>query len=215
MDDGVNWTTVITAALGLAGTLGGALGGPWLALSKDRKLRRDELDRNARYLAIRVVCNLDPFVSQCCDVVNDEGEENLAGETHPGVDSPTISLPVDVDWKSIRPDLMYRVLSFPNEVEIAKQAVSFIANELSGPPDYSEFFEERIVQYGQLGLAALELAAKIRRAYEIPERDFGEWHPKDTLQRAIAKVNEARKQSRFQNADVLSGIAAGSAVREA
>src|SRR5262245_39008805 len=54
------WTIVITAAASVVATLGTTWFGHWLGLSKDRALRDEEMDRHARYLAIRVVCVLDP-----------------------------------------------------------------------------------------------------------------------------------------------------------
>lgn len=208
MDGGVNWTAVITSALGMASTLGAVFMGPRLGLSKDRKLRQDELDRSARYLAIRVICVLDPFISRCCEVVDDDGEDDRDGITHTRVEDPRLSLPDDVDWKSISPDLMYHVLSLPNELEIAEQTASFIAKEVAGPPDYGEAFGERISQYGQLGLKAFALAAAFRRTYEISERDFGNRNPKDRLQSALTRLDAERERSRAENAEMSRDMAA-------
>ncbi len=46
---------------------------------------------------------------------------------------------------------------------------------------------QRVVPHRlQLGLAALALAGEIRETYGIPQRDYGNWRPKDTLEAAIA-----------------------------
>lgn len=208
MESGAVWTIVITAALSVASTLGVTYFGHRLGLSKDKQLRQDELDRHARYLAIRVVCKLDPFVSKCCDVVYDEGLPDREGETQPQVADPTISFPEDVDWKSIKPDLMYRVLGFSNALDDAKQSIDFTLKQIAGPPDYNEYFEERIIQYGQLGLAALALADEIRQTYNIPTRDLGDWHPKNTLETAVAKAKKEREESQAKQAELMDEIAA-------
>lgn len=90
-----------TAAVTTAGTL-------WVTSHRaknEKNLRAEELERHARYLAIRVVCSLDPFISQCCDVVQDTGTEDEDGNTSGQIGDPVLSLPDDVDWKTIQPDL--------------------------------------------------------------------------------------------------------------
>lgn len=198
METGQIVTIIITAALSVIGTLGVTYVNHRLALLKDREMRREELDKHARYLAIRVVCKLDPFISECCDVVSDDGLSDHEGITRPRVADPTISIPQDVDWRSIRPDLMYRILGLPNEIDVARHSIEFVATEIAGPPDHEEYFEERIIQYGQLGLAALALADEIRETYGIPQRNYANWRPKDLLGKALAETTRARDQSRAQ-----------------
>lgn len=207
MEIGGFWTIVIS----VIGTLGVTYFGHSLGLSKDKELRQDELDRHARYLAIRTVCTLDPFVSECCDVVLDDGLPDQDGDMHPRVGDPTLSLPEDVDWKSVKPDLMYRVLDFPNKLDIARQTISWVANEVAGPPDHREYFQERTIQYGQLGLIAYALAEEIRETYSIPERDYGNWHPKKTLEDALVETKKEQEASRSRQAELMGEIADKSA----
>ncbi|MCG8561920.1 MAG: hypothetical protein MI824_19150 [Hyphomicrobiales bacterium] len=201
----------MTAAVSVIGTLGVTYFGHWLGLSKDKQLRQEELDRHARFLAIRVVCKLDPFVSECCLVVHDQGAPDQQGEMYPLVGEPTLSFPEDVDWKSVKPDLMYRILSFPNDIEIGQQYISFVAEEIAFPPDYEEFFRERTIEYGRLGLNALVLANEIRETYGIPQRVYGDRHPKDALEAALAKAKKASEQSNALQAESIKEITKGSA----
>lgn len=205
MSGGTIWTFA-TAALGILGTLGGVFGGHWMGLRKDRKLRQDELDRHAYYLAIRVVCSLDPFVTGCCEVVNDDGMTDQDGEVVARVEYPNLMLPADVEWKSINAKLMYRIIGFQNEIDGAGQSISFWAQE-SGPPNYDEYFEERILQYGKLGLAALALADELRQIYGIPARDFGNWDPKSILKEATGKITKEREDARARQAEFMSSLA--------
>lgn len=207
MDSGEAPTVVITAALSVIGTLGVTYFGHWLGLLKDKELRQEELDRHARYLAIRVVCKLDPFVSDCCDVIYDTGLPDREGIMDPRVGDPTLSFPDDVDWKSVKPDLMYRVLGLPNELDIARDAIRFVGAEIAGPPDYEEYFVERTIRYGELGLAAFALANEIRQTYAIPKREYGSRNPKDTLEQSVIKAKKDRAESEARQAKFMDEIA--------
>ena len=134
--------------------------------------------RNAgRYAAVRIICVLDEFVEKCVDVVHDDGtsEGRPAGRTDSGeeylsaqVDSPPPPVFADdIDWTSISPDLMYRVLALPN---LAVKTERFISNasEHAYPPDYGEFFRARWEGYADLGLEALSIATALRRQFNLP-----------------------------------------------
>ena len=160
-----------------------------LALRKDRLLKEDELRRAGNYLAIRVVCILDEFIDGCVEVVYDDGIPDGNGETGPRLAAPKLEFPSDVDWKTVRHDLMYRALALPNFISAADEAISFAANELAGPPDHEEFFEERAIRYCEIGLKALELSADFRAKYGIPARELAEhYEPKKRLIERLGKV---------------------------
>jgi|ERR1700732_1614338 len=187
------------AIYGLAGVVIGAL----LTWIKDWWVERKSLNRQACYLAIRVVCILDKFVEDCVDVINDdglcEGRRDSDGCLEPQVELPDFpSFPVDVDWRSIKHDLMYRVLSLPRDVEIADQTIRH-SWDISGPPDFDEFFEERKYQYACLGLSAAELARVLRNTYSIPERDFVHWNPVKTLRDKKDTIEDQRRAPKSQS----------------
>jgi hypothetical protein len=167
--------------------------------ANESKFRNEELERHARYLAIRVVCRLDPFVSECCDVVGDSGVPDSEGILTPRVDDPTLTLPEDVDWKTIPSDLMYRILSFPNDLDTANQSIRFVGDEIAFPPDYEEYYDARTLQFGRLGLRAITLADEIRRTYGIPPRDYANWNPRDVLTK---EIEETEKRQRERAADI-------------
>lgn len=160
--------------------------------------KQEELERRARFLAIRVVCALDPFVSQCTSFVYDRGVLDVEGTKRPNEPEPTVTLPDNVDWRAIKPDLMYRILSFPNAIEAAQISISVVAVHIYGPPDYEEIFDERIIQFGKLGTSALELATELRKTYNIPMCDYGDWAPKEIFATQVAKAekNKADRESR-------------------
>ncbi len=184
----------------------------WLAtryqLKHQTQAKSEELKRHARYLAIRVVCVLDPFVNECAELTYDTGLPSPSGEMEPRLFPPELKLPEDVDWRSIEPDLMYRILGLPNEIAMADQSIQFVGNEISGPPDHTEYFWERAEQYGKLGVTALQLADDLRKTYGIPKRDYGLSHPHEILTRRIAKVISDREVVQKRQAASNAKIAA-------
>jgi len=179
------------ALYGLIGVVIGALLTWFRDIWSDRRAR----GRNARYLAIRVVCILDKYVERCAEVVSDEGEEDREGCTVARVSSPTPpEFPLDLDWKSIDHELMYRLLSLPNEAETAASYVDSVSEFVAGPPDFAEYFEERQVQYSKVGLSAFALTQELRKMYGIPAQEFGHWNPAERLAEVQKKVEQFRQK---------------------
>lgn len=154
--------------------------------------RKEELDRHGTYLAVRVASVLDPFVMAAVEVVNDKGIYDQHGELNPDSVEPTLDLPQDVNWKSIDPHLMDRILTLPNEIASAKRTVSFVGEMISGPPDYDEWFDERRFQWAKLGLMALDLARDLRDRYKLRQPDHSRYEPRDVLEAAFRKEDNMR-----------------------
>jgi hypothetical protein len=117
------------------------------------------------------------------------------------VSAPSISLPKDVDWKSISPELAFRIMSIDHRVEYADQTIRAVGDLVAAPPDYEEYFEERIAQYAEVGLAAFALANELRQTYRIPNSEVGSWEPKVRLGKAAAGIKKSRKAARKRNAE--------------
>ena len=164
-----------------------------LIWAKDSWSERVARNRRARYLAMRVVCILDEYVNRCTEVAMDNGQRNKDGylETQIARPSPP-SYPSDVDWNSIKHELMYRLLSLPSRAEAANWIVES-ASENAFPPDYEEVYEKRHYQYAKLGLAAIGLAQEIRRTYGIPGEELGDWNPIEYLEKVKAGVEEIQR----------------------
>ena len=65
---------------------------------KDWRTKKSE----AKYLAIRVVCELDKFVEDCASTAIDSGEEDKDGNNIARVHAPDPpTYPSDVNWKSM------------------------------------------------------------------------------------------------------------------
>jgi len=129
---------------------------------------RAALKREARYLAQRLSIILEKFAVDCANVVADnelaDSSGGTAGERHSSL--PIFgSFPSDADWKAIDPDLMDRVMSMPNELELAGQKIGFWWNVVG---DEDCMATEADHQAGRCGLRAWLLAAELRKRCGIP-----------------------------------------------
>jgi hypothetical protein len=132
------------------------------------------LGRNAKYLAIRVICILDDYVERCLLVVIDDGtidgQPDKDGYYYPQQPEPDAPIfPSDLDWKCIDHKLSYRILNLPNEASIARRMIQG-ASDMAYPPDFEDTFKERQRQYARLGLDAIEITESLRKTYGLPER---------------------------------------------
>jgi len=193
-------TALIGAGSALAGVVIGTVLMPWI---RERTARA----RAARYLAIRVVCILNEFTDNCVSVALDSGGEGKDGQLEAQIAAPVLpSYPDDLDWRSVRHDLMYDLLSFSDAVRKAEAVVNWASNNTYAP-DFSEFFETRSIQYANLGLRADTLAEQLRMDYRIPERaptpyDM-DWKPVDMLKRVVKETQE-RALARMNSLSVVT-----------
>jgi len=160
--------------------------------------------RDARYLAIRVVCVLDRYVEDCASTAIDSGRSNQEGAQESQVTAPPPpAYPTDINWRSIDHSVMYKLLALPAAADRAANYVAS-ASENADPPDYSEFFEARSHQYSLLGLQAHNLTVTLRQEYEIPELENRVWDPvshmKEQLQEIAAKTEQVLPLDFFQMA---------------
>lgn len=164
-------------------------------------VNKQELNRSARYLAIRVACVLDKYVEDCAAVVRDDGlsygQRTSEGFLEPQVKSPGPPVyPDDVDWKSIDHEMMYKLLSFPSDVEGGEGIIS-AAWDIASPPDYEDWFEERAFWYAQFGLAAYALAEDLSNKYGIQKKTYKNWNPVAELKKELEALHK-RRETRFE-----------------
>lgn len=165
------------AIFGLVGVMVGS-GISWL---QSYWTSKKETDKNARYLAIRLVCILDKYMEDCANVVKDdglrEGQRSQDGCLFPQVKVPSIpDYPKDIDWKSIDHNLMFELLSFPSEIEDGNKIIN-AAEIFAVAPNYQEWFDERKFFYCQFGLMAYRLSKNLCEKYGIKMKKYNEWDP--------------------------------------
>lgn len=182
------------AFFGLFGVLIGA-GLTWF---QTYWMTKQERDRNARYLAIRVACVLDKFVEDCAAVVRDDGlnygMRTPEGHLEPQVQAPGAPVfPDDVDWKSIDHEMMYKILSFPADVEGGENIIR-AASVVAKPPNFEDWFDERAFWYAQYGLAAYALAEDLSEKYGIQKKTYKNWDPVAELKPKLEVLHQKREK---------------------
>lgn len=186
---------MLEALIGLLGVVVGAS----ITAAREHWASKASVQKNAEYLAIRVVSVLDGFAEKCADVVGDDGlscgQRGQDGCRSVQVSTPDSSVEsLDVDWKSIPSNLMYEILTLPNRVSAANKNIAGVWEFAADPPDYSEFFEERQIQYGELGLKAASLSDELRKLYGIPARKYRDWNPVEYLSEGMDRAIATRKE---------------------
>jgi hypothetical protein len=188
-----------TALVGLAGVVVGV----FLTGVRDWVTAYFTRNRDAKYLAIRIVCILDAYLEACVDVVNDDGTHY--GERHPdGTLQEQVPLPefpefpTDIDWRTIPAKLMYVILRFPNEIE-AEYKIIQQSYDFASPPDYDEAFEARQLGYVRLGLTADSIARELRKKYDIPPPEYPGWEPAEWLNKKKVELDKQRQEMAEQS----------------
>lgn len=185
-----------SAIFGLVGVALGAL----LTVAREWWFQSRKNKKDAEYLSILVSCELERYAARCADVVGDdglfEGQPDENGYSTIQVGAPKFEPHAfSVEWKSLPAHLMYEILNFPYKAELANSSVSTAFEYAATPPDFSEGFEERQLQYACLGLAALKLAARLREYVGLPPRDIGEWNPAEYMEGQKTDIELRRKES--------------------
>lgn len=169
---------------------------------KEWWFQRGRSQKDLEYLAIRIVCMLDTFVNACSDVVADDGlcdgQYGPDGCRQAQVKQPGFEpLNVDGNWRSLPASLMYEVLNFPNLIEAANHKISNAFDYAASPPDYEDGFEERQLQYADLGLKAHALSARLRKIGGLPPADTPEpqiWDPVRFMRERLGEVQRQKEQ---------------------
>ncbi len=107
--------------------------------------------------------------------------------------------PDDVDWKCIDHELMYKLLSLSAEVEDAQGLIDF-TTEIAGPPNYSEWFDERAYWYAQFSLSAHLLAFELCKKYGVKQKSYTSWNPVVYLSDKL-QVLQVDREKRISNWD--------------
>jgi hypothetical protein len=194
------------------GMIGVALG-VILTMLKEWWLQSRKSKKEAEYLAIQITSLLDRYIVSCAAVVGDDGlshgQPDKDGYYRVQISEPTFEPSLlKVEWKCLPVDLMYEILTFPNEIEVANQHVSAAFEYSASPPEYAEGFEERPLQYATLGIAAENLASKLRGYAGLPVRISSKWDHVKYMKESKRNIEERRGQLASQHAFMISQLTA-------
>jgi len=187
-----------SAWFGLAGVVVGAV----ITIAREAISSYLRRESDARYLAIRVVCQLEKFVDQCGFVAWDDGTEQGRPSGENGAYMPTSTEPsykvdaIDGNWKSVPQDLMYEALGFGVKIEAAYRSISAASDD---DFDNSGWIEERRYQFCVVGLEAAALAQRFRSRYQIPAFKSNFQSPVVQMQEILKELQLGRAERRRAN----------------
>ena len=169
---------------------------PWIQSTLSR---RDQQKRDGNYLAVRVVSILEKYIYDCVDVVYDDGTAFGQPAGKDGYHEDTaknpgaITFPDDINWKSIPPSIMFKLLLLPSEAENINRKIAF-SQDFAEPPDYCEYYSERQKGYAALGFKVVLLKEELCNEYNISLKTAKEWSPKFFFKETIEKFEEIEKR---------------------
>jgi len=192
----------------------GVVLGVLLNAMKEWWFQKGKSKKDLEYLAIRISCALDSFVNGCADVVADDGlccgQLDQDGCRSIQTKTPNFDpLSFEVEWKALPANLMYEVLSLPNQLEAANHKISGAFEYAASPPDYEEGFEERQMQYATLGLQAHDLASKLRSIGKLPHQVAPtpeEWNPVQFMKEEIDKIEKLQEERNARHKALMQEI---------
>jgi hypothetical protein len=183
-----------SGVFGLAGVIIGA----GLTTLKDVYLQARKERKALEYLAVQVSFALDDYVHGALEVVFDDGLDDGQRDDR-GCLQATVEYPelrpdkLELEWTSLPAEMMHEVFDLPIRTKDAIGAIGQVAEHGMGPPDYEDYFEERVIQFASLGLQASDLADRIRALAVLPgRRSTPSWNPVDELRTRSTKAKDRR-----------------------
>ncbi|RZA14215.1 MAG: hypothetical protein EOP10_28405 [Proteobacteria bacterium] len=136
--------------------------------------------REAYYLTVVVIAELEQFVQGCYNVSHDDGTAygqpaGQGGQFASQSTEPTFQpLDLDLEWKTLDLDLMRRCIDIPRQQTKIDRRVTWALDD----GDWTtEAFLQRRLGYAELGLSTLDLISALRTKAGIPKDDHrpGDW----------------------------------------
>lgn len=146
----------------------------------EQQLAEDKRQKELFYITTELVFMLERYAEACARVATDDGKDDDAPqpEREAVMDYPELNLAdVSGDWRALQFLHMYRIRELPVLQNEAYRAISYAA-EIPAPPLHEDYFRERQYQFTRLGIKAVILAVRLRRATGLPETrltDHDEW----------------------------------------
>lgn len=154
---------IIAATIGA----GAALLGTALSFGRDWFVQRLKDGEQRTFVAIRLAAELEDFATRCVLAASDHGEPQIQShgqeEYVPRYSTPELKIDYSGhEWRLVPKDLLLRLLDMPYLVHRAHAYLDGVNEFIAGPPYYEEFYAERSLRFGKLGLGALKLAQDLR-----------------------------------------------------
>ncbi|MBZ6397916.1 MULTISPECIES: hypothetical protein [Pantoea] len=138
-------------------------------LRNEKQAEENKLQRERIFITAELVFLLEQYAEGCARVAADHGDDNPQSEREPTVNYPLLNLTdVSGDWRVLSRLLMYRIRELPVLQNEAQRTIAGVG-EYDHPPYYSYYFRERQHQFSRLGMKAVILAMRLRKAVGLPE----------------------------------------------
>ncbi|KLF28686.1 membrane protein [Klebsiella aerogenes] len=203
------WPQIITAVSSIGAALGGVSLTHHFTRRREEKALVARLESERLFIATELVLMLEQYAGGCYQVANDDGWSGkpVQSETEPCADYPELNLvAVSGDWRVLNWRHMYRIRELPVLQNEARRAIAYVA-EIPVPPFHEDFFRERQYQFTRLGIRAVILAVRLRRATGLPETRLtghDEWSAVSVFrkvwrrERSLRAAEAARNREWFQ-----------------
>lgn len=183
---------MVTAIFGLLGVIVGGL----IAVLKELHFKKMKDEKDAKYLSALVSFELERYASLCADVVGDnglcQGQPDERGYSRTQVNLPKFEpLLIKGEWTTLPTDLMFEILDLPQKAEAADNKIDGVF-ENDSPPDWSYGFEERQLQYANLGIKALMLSEKLKLHAGFPNGTDNRWTPLNFMVERLTEIEKNR-----------------------
>ena len=148
--------------------------------------------REAEYLAIRVITALDKYAAACWTLSNNFKVFSMqVGKKNSILLPKSPVYPTDINWKSIKHDLVCEILSLHSATEFTDEAVTQSTVKLSDEvlKNHIEFFFENYITYS---LRSIKISKALRKKYKIKGLEIISQYEKDL--KKVLKKDKAKKE---------------------
>jgi len=154
---------ILAALIGAAA----ALLGTSLSFGRDWYVQRLKDGEQRTFVAMRLAAELEDFAMRCVLAGSDYGEPQYQDhgqeEYVPRYSTPDFKIDYSAyEWRLLPKDLLMRILELPHLTQRAHVYLEGQSEFVADPPYYEEFYIERSLKFGRLGLRALDLAHDLR-----------------------------------------------------
>ncbi|MBI9080533.1 MAG: hypothetical protein JEY79_12430 [Pseudodesulfovibrio sp.] len=165
----------------------------------DSSRTRDKKKSEAVYGSSRLAIILEEFALDCVRAVQDTRDAlSPHGPTTAHGTLPKLTeYPVGITWEAIKPDLMNRVLSLPNQISLSNGHIQTFNNYVDSSPNHEDTYYECTFECIMRGNQALQLADDLRREYGINQSSLDEHWVREFLEEEYPAV-ERRNAERYE-----------------
>lgn len=163
-------------------TISGAFIGAGLVWISDYIKAKYNKSKQAHYLAVRLIPILEQFLDGCYDVAVDDGTcqgrpASGDGVYIPQAKEPTLELPNDVDWKSIKKDLVEVIMKLPVELYTINKNINVL--EEFAEPDHSDLMFSRQINFAKYSLKVDKVISQLKTILGQKPIEYNEyWNPR-------------------------------------